>query len=444
MASISDAILQRKLDLITRRLTEVDGLELVKSILAEGRSPKTFWATAPTGKPHIAYFVPITKFADFARAGVDVTVLICDLYAFLINFKYPYELVRLRAQWYRFMISAVLDVLGVPRSKIRFVEGSSYELSPKFTLELYKLTALTEQADLRAIGDELHDTSKLSPLLTPGITALAEEYLNIDFQFGGEDQRGLFRFNKQSLSQMGYRTRGFMMNPMVPGLSGPKMSSSIPDSKIEFLDPPEEVSRKIAIASCNEGDIIENGVLALLRFALIPVSELRWETRETRHEKVAQTNDIGFPSNGFSSNGIDLNGSGFHDIHVNGHHANDIETNGSNVKHVNAERDINGFGILYGLPLRPFCSKDAPEGTVFTVSVGENTGDEPSQLKHYGCYQHIEDDFAQGIIKPANLRRAVAAAVNDLIAPLRRSFEENKEWQKVDRFGYPEEYAARK
>ena len=52
------------------------------------------------------------------------------------------------------------------------------------------------------------------------------------------------------------------MNAMVPGLSGGKMSSSDPNSKIDFLDPPEVVRRKIKAAFCEEGNTAENGVLA--------------------------------------------------------------------------------------------------------------------------------------------------------------------------------------
>ncbi|KAF8425417.1 hypothetical protein L210DRAFT_3567467, partial [Boletus edulis BED1] len=37
---------------------------------------KTYWGTAPTGRPHIGYYVPLTKIADFLRAGVEVKVLL--------------------------------------------------------------------------------------------------------------------------------------------------------------------------------------------------------------------------------------------------------------------------------------------------------------------------------------------------------------------------------
>ena len=35
------------------------------------RPIKVYWGTATTGKPHIAYFVPMSKIADFLRAGCE-------------------------------------------------------------------------------------------------------------------------------------------------------------------------------------------------------------------------------------------------------------------------------------------------------------------------------------------------------------------------------------
>lgn len=62
---------EQKYDLITRNLQEVLGADDLKKILAE-RDLKMYWGTAPTGRPHIGYFVPMSKIADFLSAGVEV------------------------------------------------------------------------------------------------------------------------------------------------------------------------------------------------------------------------------------------------------------------------------------------------------------------------------------------------------------------------------------
>lgn len=63
----------QKYELITRNLQEVLGGEEIKKVLAE-RDLKMYWGTAPTGRPHIGYFVPMAKIADFLSAGVEVRI----------------------------------------------------------------------------------------------------------------------------------------------------------------------------------------------------------------------------------------------------------------------------------------------------------------------------------------------------------------------------------
>jgi tRNA synthetases class I (W and Y) len=61
-----------KHSLIVRNLQEVLGDENLRKIVKE-RDLKIYWGTATTGKPHIAYFVPMTKIADFLKAGCEVS-----------------------------------------------------------------------------------------------------------------------------------------------------------------------------------------------------------------------------------------------------------------------------------------------------------------------------------------------------------------------------------
>lgn len=56
---------------ICRPLQEVLGEEKLKQVLQE-RELKVYWGTATTGKPHVAYFVPMSKIADFLKAGCEV------------------------------------------------------------------------------------------------------------------------------------------------------------------------------------------------------------------------------------------------------------------------------------------------------------------------------------------------------------------------------------
>jgi tyrosyl-tRNA synthetase len=63
---------KEKYDLISRNLQEVLGEDKMIALLKE-RDLKIYWGTATTGKPHVAYFVPMSKIADFLRAQCEVS-----------------------------------------------------------------------------------------------------------------------------------------------------------------------------------------------------------------------------------------------------------------------------------------------------------------------------------------------------------------------------------
>jgi tyrosyl-tRNA synthetase len=102
---------------------------------------------------------------------------------------------------------------------------------------------------------------------------LDEEYLKVDAQFGGVDQRKIFMFARDHLPKLGYKERVHLMNPMVPGLTGTKMSSSEESSKIDILDTPAQVKKKIKGAFCEPGNIENNGLLSFAKHVLFPLSK---------------------------------------------------------------------------------------------------------------------------------------------------------------------------
>ena len=108
----------------------------------------------------------------------------------------------------------------------------------------------------------------------------------------------------QYLPSLGYAKRAHLMNPMVPGLTGAKMSSSeevrpqkfiifcikerkrflaptarcnsfidlrLQESKIDLLDSKEDVKKKLKRAFCEPGNIQNNGVLSFVKHVLFPL-----------------------------------------------------------------------------------------------------------------------------------------------------------------------------
>lgn len=267
---------QEKKELIIRDLQEVVGEEKITEILNE-RNLKIYWGAAPTGKMHVGHLVPMFKLADLLRAGCEVTILIANIHAYLDNMKTTWDLLEKRTQFYELLTKEMLKRAKVPLDKLKFIKGTEFQLQEKYTLDMYKLSALTTTRDTQRAGADVvkqTDNPKMSGLLYPILQALDEEYLGVDAQFGGVDQRKIFMLAREFLPKIGYKKRIHLMNPLVPGLgeSG-KMSSSEPNSKIDFDDTDKQIRKKINKAYSVDGQVEGNGLLAITKYVLFKFLE---------------------------------------------------------------------------------------------------------------------------------------------------------------------------
>lgn len=333
------------------------------------------------------------------------------MHAFLDNLKAPIELVRHRADYYKHILVAALKSIGVPTERLVFVVGSSYQLTEAYNMDNYRLCAsITEHDALRAGAEVVKQIASplLSSLLYPGLQALDEQYLDVDFQFGGVDQvsgasddqlrsfvasatadnvspsvptsqRKIFIFAETHLPKLGYAKRAHLMNAMVPGLKGSKMSSSDAGSKIDFLDDPSDVKKKLKNAFCIEGVVEENGVLAFVKAVLFPIARLRLESEGLGAEIGAQ---------GGRSKSLVLD--------------------------------------------------DAPEGTLFSIQRPEKFGGN----LHYSSYGDVEADFVSKKLHPSDLKTGVADAINTLLEPIQNAWKEDPAFKKAEELAYPSEKPA--
>jgi tyrosyl-tRNA synthetase len=273
-----------KFALIKNNLQEVLNPEIIEDVLKKNERPlKIYWGTATTGKPHCGYFVPMLKIAEFLAAGCEVKVLLADVHGFLDNLKAPIELVEERAKYYRHCITAALKAVHVDVSRLKFVLGSTYqttgESGAKYFMDLLRLSTSVSGHDATKAGSEVVkqvDSPPLSSQIYPLMQALDEEYLGVDAQFGGVDQRKIFTLAVEALPRIGFQKRAHLMNPLIPGLQeGGKMSSSDPNSKIDLIDPPDVVKTKLKKAYCPPKKVEGNGVLSFIEYVLLPASALK-------------------------------------------------------------------------------------------------------------------------------------------------------------------------
>ena len=347
----------KKLALIKKNLQEVINPEIIDEIVNKDERPlRVYWGTATTGKPHCGYFVPMLKIAEFLAAGCEVKMLLADVHGFLDNLKAPIELVAERVKYYRYAVTELLKAVNVDISRLTFVTGSDYqttgESGSKYFMDLLRLSTVVSGHDASKAGSEVVKQVEAPPLssqIYPLMQSLDEEYLGVDAQFGGVDQRKIFTLAVEALPKIGYQKRAHMLNPLIPGLQeGGKMSSSDPDSKIDLLDQPDVVKRKLKKAFCPPKQVEGNGVMSFVQYVLLPASALK---------------------------------------------------NNGTPRFVVQRRDA-----------------------------------EPLE---YTDIEQMQKDYLADVLQPQALKPAVTDALLEILGPIRKTFEETKEWQEIEQRAYP-------
>jgi len=265
--------LKQKIDLIKRNTEEVIGEEELAKLLTSKKKPIVYWGTAPTGRPHIGYFLPALKIADLLRAGFQVKILLADLHAALDNVEW--RVLEQRYIYYTKVIPLMIQVIGVEAKDLKFVKGSDYQLKPEYMLDVLRLSSMTSIHDANKAASEvvkMGDNPKVSGLIYPLMQAADEQYLDADAQLGGSDQRKIMVLAREKLPKLCYKQRVEIINPLIPGLIGKKMSASDERSKIDLLDDEETVKKKLNSAECAEGNP-DNGVMVFLKYVIMTIKK---------------------------------------------------------------------------------------------------------------------------------------------------------------------------
>ena len=269
---------KEKFDLLTRNLQEIITEDELKDLLDKNKDISVYWGTMPTGSISVAYFFPMLKIADFLKAGLKVKILVADLHAALDGV--PWELLESRTNYYKKAIVLILKTIGVDIKKLEFIKGSDIQREGKYFEDVLKLSMISNIRDCKKSASEvvkMSDNPKLGNLIYPIMQALDEEYLKVDIQYAGVDQRKIMVYARENLPKIGYKPRIELMSPMIRGLVGEKMSSSIEATKIDLLDSEGSIKKKINGAECTEGDP-DNGITSLLKYLIIILKKDRKES----------------------------------------------------------------------------------------------------------------------------------------------------------------------
>ena len=141
-----------------------------------------------------------------------------------------------------------------------------------------------------------------------------------------------------------------------------------------FLDDVEAVKQKVLEAPWHGLDTDMNGILSLVKNVLIPAAQLQLEQKKSN-----ETNEV--------------NGAGY--------------TNGETAMR-----------------------SSTAESAVLLVDVD-------GKRHTFASYSHVEESLAGGSIQPDAVRVAVAEGINGLLDHVRKMYENDPEWQTIDKLAYP-------
>ena len=261
---------EERLNLIKRNTLEIITVEELRNLLNEGKPLSVYIGRAPTGSIHLGHLVALGKLFDFEKAGIHTKILIADLHAALDDLKSKWEELDKRVDYTKKCIELAFDWERMPE----FIRGSDFELSQPYVSDLLKISTLTtvEKAIHAASEVTRMKNPKVSEIIYPLMQALDEEYLDVDIQLGGMDQRHIFAYAREYLEKLGYRKRVEVLTPLVASIRGPgtKMSSSVPESNIKIYDSEESIKKKIMNGYCPEGVVEDNFIVQIVNFFCNP------------------------------------------------------------------------------------------------------------------------------------------------------------------------------
>lgn len=262
-----------KFELIKRNTAEILTEPDLRKLLKEKKQINSYYGISSTGPFHMGYLATLGKIFDFDQVGIKNKILIADVHAALDDLKTPWEKIDQVGDYYQKCIE-----LSFPwRKRPKFVTGSDFQFEKNYLLDVLKISTFSTIVRAKRAASEVTrmENPKVSELIYPIMQSLDEEYLKVDIQLGGIDQRHIMAFAREYLPKLGYKARVEVMTPLVVGLKGPgvKMSASIPSSHIKVYDSEEQIKKKINDAYCPSGEVKDNPVLQLCRFVVFSIKE---------------------------------------------------------------------------------------------------------------------------------------------------------------------------
>lgn len=240
------------LELLTRGIEEVIGQEELASWLSSNRPLRIKLGVDPTSPNiHIGRSIPLLKLRDFQQLGHKIVLIIGDFTGTIGDTSdktaerpmLDQAAVETNMQNYIQQVSKILDI-----TKCEIHYNSEWFKDMGYQ-------EICRQADLFSVNDfnardniarRLNAGKRVSlrEMLYPLMQGYDSVAVHADVELGGIDQRFNILAGRTMQKHYGQRPQAIVLNPLIEGLDGRKMSSSWGNT-INLLDSPREMFGKL-------------------------------------------------------------------------------------------------------------------------------------------------------------------------------------------------------
>jgi len=257
------------LELIKKPPTEeIITLKELSKLLETSKIPVAYCGYEPSGPVHLGHWISIRKLLDLQEAGFKVKILLADYHAWL-NRKGSLEWIKKVAEYHKHCVIAS----GGDPNKIEFILGSSFQLEEDYMRDVLKISLETSipraRRSMAIIGRDM-EHAKVSQILYPLMQVVDIRWLNVDLAVGDTAQRKVHILARELLPKLGFKKPVALHHSLIIGLTGGKMSSSVPESHIAVHDSPEVIRKRIHDAYCPAKIIEGNPILQWCKFLVFP------------------------------------------------------------------------------------------------------------------------------------------------------------------------------
>lgn len=274
--------IKKRLELVKRGVAEIITESELKKLLEEKKQPVIYHGFEPTGQGlHIGCMIGVNKHIDFQKAGLKLKLLCADLHAWL-NEKGSLGKTERIAELYKEGFMA----LGVDLKKAELIHGSGFQLGYEYFLDVLKLSLsvryLRAKRSMALIAREKGDPH-IAQVLYPLMQAVDIKHLGVDIAFGDMAQRKVHMIAREELPKLDYKIPIAIHHEDMAGLTGGKMSASIPASRIMIDEEPDSIRKKILQAYCPAKQLENNPILQICKYIIFERSKQLKIEREKKY-----------------------------------------------------------------------------------------------------------------------------------------------------------------